>query len=76
MALNPTPIGDQIAEYLFNNRPEGVNGLPQMKITWEHIMTLIYTDLKNSIEVLPDSFSVTVPQFNQPTPVTGEGKIL
>lgn len=60
MALDPIPIGDQIATYLFQNSlaaPGTPIGLPQIKIIWENIMTMIYNDIKASADVLPASHS-------------------
>lgn len=56
MALNPVPIGDAIATYLFQNpvvAPGTSPGLPELKQIWEHVMTLIYNDIKATMDVLP-----------------------
>lgn len=75
MPLNPTPIGDQIAEYLFNNPPPAGTpvGLPFLKSTWEQVMTLIYNDIKANAIIIPDTFvsSPVIPV--QVNPATGTG---
>lgn len=60
MALNPIPIGDQIATYLYGN-PLGAAGTPislaNAKLLWENIMTMIYNDIKATMDVLPTAHS-------------------
>lgn len=54
MALNPIPIGDQIAEYLYQNtlaQPGTPVSLDNLKIIWENIMTRIYDDIKASADI-------------------------
>lgn len=81
MALNPIPIGDRIAEYLYEN-PLGAAGteisLGNIKLIWENIMTLIYNDIKANMDVLPASLGATPLQNDAGQPVhvdlsTGDG---
>lgn len=55
MALNPTPIGKAIADYLYSARMSGQppQSLPELETIWENIMTLIYNDIKENMDVLP-----------------------
>lgn len=61
MALNPVPVGDRIATYLFEN-PLMAAGtaatLAEIKEIWEHVMGFIYTDLQASLQVEPGTFEI------------------
>jgi hypothetical protein len=67
MALNPIPIGDAIAEYLYQNSivaPGTPVSLAQIKTIWENVMTLIYNDIKDNMDVVPTAHSG--PNLNNP----------
>lgn len=73
MALNPTPIGKAIADYLYSARFSGQppSTLPQLETIWENVMTLIYNDIKANMDVLPIAHSGEELSTATGTPSTG-----
>jgi len=76
MPLNPIPVGDSIAAFVKANAP--APGTPvsdsQLKMLWEGIMNIIYSDLQANMGVNPGSFVVAgVMPGGATVPVTGVG---
>ena len=53
MALNSTKTGDSIASFIQSSKPVDGNPvtLDQLKVLWEGIMNIIYTDIKSDAVV-------------------------
>jgi hypothetical protein len=79
MALNPTPVGDQIAAFVKSQQP--APGAPvsdnQLKAMWEGIMQLIYDDIKANAQITVQVASVSgvVPGGGVSGPGAGTGTI-
>lgn len=60
MALDPIPVADDIATFLYGN-PLGAAGtevsLANIKILWEGIVTRLYNDIKANADVVPTAHS-------------------
>jgi hypothetical protein len=73
MPLLPIPLGDQIAAFVKASAP--APGAPvtdaALKLLWEGVMNLIYTDLKANLQILPGS--LVAPPGTAGGPITGIG---
>lgn len=55
MALNPSPVGPEIADYFINNAPAPGTpvGKPQLEAIWQGAINILYNDVKENADVHP-----------------------
>jgi len=72
MALNPIPVGDEIAAFIKANAPDPTAAVTddQLKIIWEGIMGKIYPDIENTAVVTVAS-GIAVATTGGPAAQTG-----